>query len=256
MNVSSLPRYLLCLVLLLSSVGLTAAEQVPFYTYYSTAPFAVGEPPSASSYSVRLAAWLSAQSAGRYQFVARQVPKLRLERMLAKPDWAGVVAWANPTWFADSPHQRFLWSRGFMRDSDVLVSRQAEPVRLDALADAPARRFGGIIGHHYAVLEPYLQSGQLLREDAQTELSNTRKLQHGRIDVLLLQSSSLPYLRGELEGFDQWALVSQPPLVRFERYLFTNRENVQLLAFLDQALLALMQAPEWRELLQPEAADR
>lgn len=256
MNVSRLQRYLLSLVLLLSSGGLAAAEQVPFYTYYNAAPFALDEPPSASSYSVRLAAWLTAQSAGRYQFVVRQVPKLRLERMLTKADWSGVVAWANPAWFGDSQRQRFLWTRGFMRDSDVLVSRQAEPVWLSALGDGSARRFGGIIGHRYAVLEPYLQSGQLLREDAQTELSNARKLQRGRIDVLLLQTSSLPYLRGELEGFDQWALVSWPPLVRFERHLFTNRTNVQLLAFLDQALLALMQAPEWRKLLQPEATVR
>ena len=255
MNMPQLPRYLFSLALLLGCAGLAAAEQVTLYTHYGSAPFAVDEQP-ASSYSVRLAAWLTAQSAGRYQFVARQLPKLRLERLLARDDWSGVVAWGNPAWFGDPQRQRFLWSRGLMRDSDLLVSRQTERVSQAALDAGPPRRFGGIIGHRYAALERYLQSGQLLREDAQTEVSNARKLRHGRVDVLLVQASSLPYLRAQFEDFEQWAYVDKPPLVQFERYLFTSRGNGRLMAFLDQALLKLEQAPEWRELMQPEGASR
>lgn len=251
MSMPKLQRYLLILTLLLGSAGLAAAEQITLYTYYSTAPFAVDEQLPANSYSVRLAQWLSAQSAGRYQFVARQLPKLRLERLLARKDWSGVVAWANPAWFGDPQRQRFLWSRALMHDSNLLISRQTAPVVLGTLGVGPARRFGGILGHRYAVLEPYLQSGQLLREDAQTELSNLRKLRHERVDAVLVQASSLPSLRAQIGDFEQWAYVDKPPLVQFERHLFTSLGNVQLMAFLDQALLTLQQAPEWRQLLQP-----
>lgn len=256
MRMLKLPGYLLSLFLLLGAGGLAAAEPIALYTHYDSAPFAVDEPPSASSYSVRLAAWLSAQSAGRYQFVARQLPKLRLERLLAQGDWSGVVAWGNPAWFGDSQRQRFLWSRSLMRDSDLLVSRQADPVLLSTLGVGPVRRFGGIIGHRYAALETSLQSGRLLREDAQSELSNALKLRHGRIDVVLVQASSLPHLRSQFEDFDRWAYVDKPALVQFERYLFTSRGNGPLMTFLDQALLKLEQAPEWRELLQLEGVDR
>ena len=225
-----------------------AVEKISLYSHYTTAPFAVEGVPPQLSYTVRLAAWLTAQSAGRYLFEARQMPRLRLNRIVAQADWQGVVAWANPLWFADPERQRFLWSSALMSDRNVLVSRQVDHVLFPVQEPAQPLRLGGISGHFYADLQPFIQRGLLLREDAQNDLSNVLKLQHGRVDIVVVQASSLAYLRSQMADFDQWASVSPTLQPSYQRYLFTSNSNPQMMAFLQQALLQLAQAPEWAAL--------
>ena len=234
--------------LVLGNAAAGAVEKISLYSHYTTAPFAVEGVPPQLSYTVRLAAWLTAQSAGRYLFEARQMPRLRLNRIVAQADWQGVVAWANPLWFADPERQRFLWSSALMSDRNVLVSRQVDHVLFPVQEPAQPLRLGGISGHFYADLEPFIQRGLLLREDAQNDLSNVLKLQHGRVDIVVVQASSLAYLRSQMADFDQWASVSPTLQPSYQRYLFTSTANPQLMAFLQQALLQLAQAPEWAAL--------
>lgn len=234
--------------LVLGNAAAGAVEKISLYSHYTTAPFAVEGVPPQLSYTVRLAAWLTAQSAGRYLFEARQMPRLRLNRIVAQADWQGVVAWANPLWFADPERQRFLWSSALMTDRNVLVSRQVDHVLFPVQEPALPLRLGGISGHFYADLEPFIQRGLLLREDAQNDLSNVLKLQHGRVDIVVVQASSLAYLHTQMTDFDQWASVSPTLQPSYQRYLFTSTANPQLMAFLQQALLQLAQAPEWAAL--------
>ena len=225
-----------------------AVEKISLYSHYTTAPFAVEGVPPQLSYTVRLAAWLSDKSAGRYLFEARQMPRLRLNRIVSQADWQGVVAWANPLWFADPERQRFLWSNALMSDRNVLVSRQVDQLLFPAQEPAQQLHLGAISGHFYADLEPSMQRGLLLREDAQNDLSNVLKLQHGRVDIVVVQASSLAYLRSQMADFDQWASVSPTLQPSYQRYLFTSTANPQLMAFLQQTLVQLAQAPEWAEL--------
>lgn len=230
-----------------------AAEKIQLLTYYTSPPFAVDMLPAAGSYTVQLAQWLSQWSGGRFEFVPRQVPRLRLDHMLANPEWRGVVAWANPLWFPDAERQGLLWSSVLMRDRNLRVSRQADKVLFAGGHPLRAVRFGGISGHQYEYLNADFRSGLLIREDAQNELSNVLKLQHKRIDLILLQESSLPYLRAQLPDFARWAYVDPQPQLEFERFLFTSRNNPDLLVFLNQALAHLAKTPAWIQGMQPPA---
>ncbi len=234
----------------LASCSATAAavEKISLYSDYSTAPFAVEGIRPERSYTVRLASWLSRQSQGRYLFEARQIPRLRLNRIVARADWQGVVAWANPTWFDDPERQRFLWSAALMGDHDVLLSRQADDLHFTLQGPPKPLRLGAIHGYLYADLEPFIRRGMLLREDVHNDLSNVRKLQRGRVDVVVLQASALPSLRAQIADFDQWAAVSQEQLPSFQRFLFTSTANTQLMAFLQQEVAEIAQSPEWAEL--------
>lgn len=245
--------WLLSIALLWLSASALASEKIQLLTYYTSPPYAVEAVPVADSYTQRLAQWLSQQSAGRFEFVPRQVPRLRLDHMLREADWQGVVAWANPQWFADPERQRFLWSRVLMRDRNLWVSRQADKVLFAQGHPLKAARFGGISGHHYADLDADFHRGLLTREDAQNELSSVLKLKHKRVDVILLQTSSLAYLRAQVPDFDRWAYVDQQPQADFERFLFTSRNNPELMAFINQALPKLARDPAWIEALQPSA---
>ena len=115
-----------------------------------------------------------------------------------------------------------------------LLQIGAQPLQLDDAAAA---------GHPVVA-----SSGHLLREDAQNDLSNVLKLQYERVDMVVLQASSLAYLRTQVGDFDQWASVSPTLQPSYQRYLFTSTANPQLMVFLQQALVQLAQAPEWAEL--------
>ncbi len=230
------------------SATAAAVEKVSLYSDYTTAPFAVEGVAPESSYTIKLAKWLSDQSQGRYLFEARQIPRLRLNRIVARADWQGVVAWANPVWFDDPERQRFLWSAALMGDHDVLLSRQADDLHFTLQGPPKPLRLGAIHGYLYADLEPFIRRGMLLREDVHNDLSNVRKLQRGRVDVVVLQASALPSLRAQIADFDQWAAVSQVQLPNFQRFLFTSTSNTQLMAFLQQELIHMALAPEWVEL--------
>ena len=245
-----LKHWLLSISLLGLNASALAAEKVQLLTYYTSPPYAVDSVPAADSYTQRLAHWLSQWSGGRFEFVPRQVPRLRLDLMLANPEWRGVVAWANPLWFADPERQRFLWSAVLMRDRNLRVSRQADKVLFAGGHPLNRARFGGISGHQYEYLHAAFKSGLLVREDAQNELSNVLKLQHKRVDLILLQESSLPYLRAQLPDFARWAYIDPQPQLEFERFLFTSQHNPDLLLFLNQALPHLAQDPGWVQALQ------
>lgn len=229
-------QWLMWLGLMCLGLPASAAQEIQLLTYYNVLPYAVDGVAPADSYTVRLAQWLSQQSAGRYQFVPRQVPKKRLLYMMTKPNWLGVVAWVNPLWVEDAQRQRYLWSSSLMHDHDLRVSRQADKVVFAQGRPLQSARFGGISGHFYSSLEAQFKTGLLTREDAQNELSNVLKLQHKRVDVILLQASSLAYVRAEVPDFDRWAYVDPQPQAEFERFLFTARSHPQLMAFINQVL--------------------
>ena len=227
-----------------------AAQEVQLLTYYTSLPFAVDGVAAADSYTVRLAQWLSQESAGRYQFVPRQVPKKRLLYMMSKPDWLGVVAWTNPLWVEDAQRQRYLWSNSLMHDHDLRVSRRDDKVLFAQGRALRPARFGGISGHFYSSLEAQFKDGLLIREDAQNELSSVLKLQHKRVDVILLQASSLAHIRAEVPDFDRWAYVDPQPQAEFGRFLFTSRSHPELLTFINQSFPKLVQDPAWQEALR------
>jgi polar amino acid transport system substrate-binding protein len=250
-----MPRKIHQWLLLLSLSGLAwpanAAQEIQLLTDYTAQPYAVNGVAPADSYTVRLAQWLSQHSAGRYQFVPRQVPKKRLLYMMAQPDWLGVAAWVNPLWVDDAQRQRYLWSAVVQREHDFLVSRKTDKVELVQGSVNRAARFGGLNGYFYPSLEAGFKSGLLSRENAQNHLSSVRKLQRRRIDVIILPASVLASVREEIPDFGQWAYISPEPQAVYELFLAGNRNNPELMTFINQTLPKLAQDPSWVELLNP-----
>jgi len=244
-------QWLIWLGLMCLGLPASAAQEIQLLTDYTTRPYAVDGVAPADSYTVRLAQWLSQQSAGRYHFVPRQVPKKRLLKMLENPNWRGVVAWVNPDWFADPERKRFLWSERVMRDFAVRISRRSDKVVFAQGHPLKSARFGGLSGYVYPHYEADFNSGLLVREDAQNDLSSVLKLKHRRIDLILLQASSLAYIRTEVADFDQWAYVDPQPDALLERYLFTSHLNAEVMAFINQTLPKLAQDPAWVVYLRP-----
>lgn len=228
-----------------------APEPVPLYVGYADPPLSTSR---ADSLTIRLANALSTRSHGRYYFKPTQMPRKRLLVIIADPGWKGVVAWANPYWFNDPAMQRYRWSVPFMTDSNLVVSRRDHPLDFSGdLRVLAGRRIGTIAGHRYPDLDPLFRDHLLQRADVASEMQNLQKLKLGRLDAVLLQASSLPYFRQQWPDLDGWLYVARAPRNTFQRYLFTNRRNAELLAFLDAALAELAHDPQWQALFDSVA---
>lgn len=219
------------------------AEAVPLYVGYSDPPYSTDAPDSAS---VQLAARLSALSNGRYLFRAQQLPRRRLNLLIAKANWKGVVAWANPAWFRDESMTRYAWSQPYATDSNLVVSRREQPVEFtDHGASLEGLRLGCIAGQRYPDLEELLHAHRLVCEDVYSDLQNLLKLKNGHIDVAFVQASSMTYFRRSMPDMDSWLYVARNSRGSFKRYLFSDRDNAALADFIAGASRQLAGESGW-----------
>ncbi|WP_158568054.1 MULTISPECIES: transporter substrate-binding domain-containing protein [unclassified Duganella] len=231
------------LALLLHGRLAPAAESVPLYVYYSDPTFAAGAPGSLTD---KMAAWLTQRSNGRYQFVATQLPRRRLELMMEQPHWPGVVAWANPRWFA-AAGARQGWSRYYMVDANLVASLRSAPLEYVDDSSLYGQNIGTVQGYTYKNLEPLVKDGKLVRDDADTELRNLLKLQQHRVPVAFLQASSLPRFHRQFADLDRWLYLSARPRTVFERAFFTAPNQPELLDFLNRQADALLADQPWQD---------
>lgn len=228
---------------LLTCNSLFAAQTIPLYTYYTDPPYTVTIKNSATKW---LASYLTEKSARKYVFIASHLPRKRLDYMIKKPGWKGVVAWSNPAWFDDPDRKRYLWSHAFMRDADLVVSRKSRPVIFENSDSLNGLVLGGIYGHRYPDFDKQLKQGKIQRENARTYLQNLKKLHAGRVDVIFLQASALPYFKNIYPGLGSWLFVAPRPRGINHRYIFTGRENKPLMLFINRALKGIQSETEFR----------
>ncbi|NRR33547.1 ABC transporter substrate-binding protein [Oxalobacteraceae bacterium] len=228
--------------LLLSSALAHGTETIPLYVGYADPPLGTER---SDSLTLRLAAQLSVRSQGRYHFVAMQLPRNRLNLLIARPNWKGVVAWANPVWFKDEGMRRYAWSQPYMRDANLVVSNRQNPLEYSTPASLLGTRLGCISGQRYAEFDALFREGRIIRDDVPSELQNMLKLRLGRVDAVLVQASSMPYLRQVIPDLDNWLHIARTPRGVFQRYLFTNRDNADMLIYLNSALREFDTGPQW-----------
>ncbi|WP_348695092.1 transporter substrate-binding domain-containing protein [Duganella fentianensis] len=220
-----------------------AVQTIPLYVYYPGPTFAVGMP---GNLSEKMAEWLTQRSAGRYQFIATQLPRRRLQLMLSQPQWQGVVAWANPRWFG-SEGRRQSWSRYYMVDANMVASLRSAPFEYQDDASLHGQRIGTVEGFSYKDFDALLAAGLVSKDEADSEARNLLKLQQRRVAVAFLQASSMPRMRQQYPDLDSWLYLSERPRTVFERAFFMAPNQPQLLAFLNQQSAALLNDRQWQQ---------
>ncbi len=233
-------RGLTLLLLLAAARAASAADIVPLYVYYQDPLFAAGDPRGLTD---QLAIWLTQRANGRYQFVPTQMPRRRLQLMIAQPHWYGVVAWANPRWFEQAGQAKQAWSRPYMIDANMVASLRSAPVEYQDDQSLQGMRIGSVQGYNYK------DSADLLRDDADSEARNLLKLRQGRVPVAFLQASSFPFFRRQFPDLDEWIHLSAKPRTIFDRAFFTAPDQPELLAFLNQQVDALIADRQWQALM-------
>lgn len=236
-----------CLLFVLGATITTfsySAETVHLYLYNTPPPF---HPDSKDNLSDYLAKWLSKRSDGMYRFKAVYLPRKRLDRLIRKEGWKGMVVWANPEWFKDLNKTHYLWSDPLATDYNLVLSNRENPVEYEMPSSLKNLKLGGILGHVYAEFNSLLDQGALIREDASTYQQNLMKLKAQRLDVIFLPSSAFGVLKKDHPKINDWIYISKRPRNKFDYYLFCDDSHTELMSFINKEIKQLSDDPKWQE---------
>lgn len=231
--------------LLLLCAAVAAAEPVFLFSYQQKPPYVVDEARGEGLY-FDLARLLSRRMPG-HDFVVRQIPRNRLDYLLARDRLPGLVLGVSPQWFADA--QRHRWSLPFIEDANLLISRQTGPDSRLSLATLDGHRLGLIGGHRYPQLQALLDSAQVRREDASSEGANLERLMRGWLDATVVGARTLEFYLARHPGWRGQLFVAEPPLSRYQRQLLVPQGQAALLPALNEVFAGLPSDAEWQALL-------
>jgi ABC-type amino acid transport substrate-binding protein len=227
------------------------AETVSIYTYHNHPPFILdGE----KGLSHEFIDFLSKKSRGNPTFRIEIVPRARLDKVVAAPDFNGAVLWVNPAWFRDKDRTTYLWSARILDDANVILSNMSNKLEYTDPSSLKGKRFGGILGHSYADIDDLVREGAIKREDASSERSNLRKIEAGRIDATLLPRSTANYLLHEM-GLTGKIYVAPTVHSVYTRHVLISKKNPALYKFINDAISEMAKDGVWQSALARYKSD-
>lgn len=239
-------HYSQCLLLILSTLISSisySAESVQLYLYNTPPPF---HPDSKDNVSDYLASWLTERSEGKYRFKAVYLPRKRLDRLISKGGWRGMVMWANPEWFKDLEKTQYVWSNPIATDYNMVLSNIGHPVEYDTPTSLKGLKLGGILGHVYTEFNPLIEDHSLTREDANNYQQNLMKLKAQRVDVIFLPSSAFGVLKKEHSDLNDWLYISKQPRNKFQYYMFSDASHSELISYINRVTKQLNDDQKWQ----------
>ncbi|MEH6633516.1 MAG: transporter substrate-binding domain-containing protein [Halopseudomonas aestusnigri] len=217
-------------------------ENIPLISYHSHVPFVTN---TDKGLTYDLAAYLTKKSRGRYIFRARVMSRPRVNNLIESSK-IFVVPWVNPVWFKDKDETKFLWTQNvLLLGKNVVISRQDNKLIYKGPNSLSGLKFGGVRGHQYTGIDDFIsQSVKTVRIDSDRHLSNIHKLLNGLIDVTSMPSSAANYFISEL-NLEQSLFIAPIPHKSYERKMLISSKRKDIRDFLDQAIRAMAEDPEW-----------
>ncbi len=237
---------LLAILWLCSVFNLHAAEKITLFNYQNKPPYIVDGVPPQGLY-VALAHELSRQLP-KYEFVIQEIPRSRLDYLLARNQLNGLVIGANPDWFADA--SRHKWTAPFIDDANLLVSRIEGTASKLTKGDLPGHRVGLISGHHYVELDEMIWRGEIIREDTTTESENLERLLKGWIDATVLGERTMKFYLKRDQKLGDSVYIGPEPLFRYQRHILVPIRYVSMMPELNSAIDKLKNDHYWQTSLK------
>lgn len=179
-----------------------------------------------------------------YHFVVREIPRKRLDYLLARDQLHGLVVGVRPDWFADA--SRHHWTQAFISDANLLVSRREGEVSRLSASSLDGHRLGLVSGHRYPGLKGVLRRGLVNRQDAASEEANLQRLMLGWIDATVMGVRTLEFHVQRQPELRQQLYIADPALYRYQRHLLVPADYAGLLPELNRVLAQLGQDSIWQ----------
>lgn len=225
-----------------TSAPLVPPKEIPVYTYHTHPPFIIN---TGRGLSYDLAAYLSDNSRGRFQFIVKPMSRPRVNKMLAESN-TGIIPWVNPSWFKDKQEKKYQWVKAsLMEDGNSVISHQKNKVFYDGPSSLDGLTFGGVRGHVYAGIDDHSKTtNNIHRVNAGKHIHNFRKLIKRRIDVTITPKSGAEYLI-QKEGFQDQLFISPKLHSQYTRRVMILNEQAEVLTYINTLLEQMVTDPQW-----------
>lgn len=231
---------------LISFSSLHAEELVYLYTYHKKPPFIVSQVEQQGFY-YDLAKLLSEYSEN-YNFKTIYVPRKRLNVMVLRDNFDGIVIGASPAWFKDKEEKKFLWTQGFFTDRDEFVSLTSSPFEYEDKHSLNNKILGSVAGYYYFGVNEGVRNGTIKRVNTVGELEVLMLIEKQRVEVGLVSSSVFKYLRkaGVVNNVFHF---SKQPHDEFVRRAFTTKNNQSIHREMVNALAKLEESGKLKQVI-------
>ncbi len=233
-------------IVLLSFVSLTShAREVTLWNYYNFPPFVNNHSQGLVKETVDL---LNDELNGEYFLKLKSVPRSRIARALKNAE-QGAVVFVNWAWMGAKSKTRYLWTKPFLQDSNVIISANRSKVPFDSFQELQGLKFGAVLGRVYPSLESMFADGSLQRIDFNNEKEVLRVLAKGRIDFTTQPLSQFTGLSTTMNNRDKF-YVSQQALFSYQRHIMVTDKLEGLAIALNTIISNLPTNPEWQRILE------
>ncbi|SCA57355.1 putative ABC-type amino acid transport/signal transduction systems, periplasmic component/domain [Candidatus Terasakiella magnetica] len=223
-----------------------AAKEVKIYTYHTHPPFIIS---NETGLTHDLAKFLTNKSDGQYKFTVSPSSRPRVNKVITGKKLA-IVPWVNPAWFKDKAETKYLWSaETLLNDGNSILSTKVKPVMYDGAKSLEGMIFGGLHGHNYPDIDPYIEKGgNIRRVNSDNHLDNLEKLINGDIDCMLMPTSSAHFEKSQNAHYKN-IFIAPKKHSSYKRRILVINHHKELKAFLDQTLAN--HRNEWKTLVSP-----
>ncbi|MET1079070.1 MAG: PAAT family amino acid ABC transporter substrate-binding protein [Pseudomonas sp.] len=247
---------LVCLLpLAFTALPCAAAQEVTAWTYHQMPPLLV-DLDNRQGLSFDLLELLNdhPDNRQRYHFSLLYLPRKRLDMTLVGPS-SGLVLWASPDFFPDTPAPLYHWLPSLLTDQQDFLSRVDRPFDYQGPDSLRGHTLGGVLGHRYQGLQTVIENGAVQREDVALDQQNLEKLLSRRLDLILIPHSTVLFYNRQ-QDLSGRLYFSPAPLNRFNRQMLLKYPaDPELGDFLEKAIRALPQDPKWLALLKHYGLD-
>ncbi|MDX1677462.1 transporter substrate-binding domain-containing protein [Arsukibacterium sp.] len=162
------------------------------------------------------------------------LPRARIESWL-ETGQADIACFLNPDWVAEP--SLYLWSPPLFATQQLFI-RRADSPPIKGLADLAGKRVGTTRGFTYPELEQVFALGDVIRDDANSLQRNLKRLEQGRLDVVMSVDLSYYFFinNGGPGHFNADPIWSTPPSVYCAISRFHPELAVRLIAGLNTLL--------------------
>ncbi len=220
-------------------------QTIPFLTYHIGEPFIVNTD-ARLGLTYELADVLSKRSDGRYKFEVTQLPRLELNNRL-RQDPKVVIPWVNPTWFGDTNQTKYFWTKGYMEDSNSIISSPTDPIEYTGPSSLKGLTVAGQEGAKWVGLDPLVEDGSITRVDTTNYWETMRMVFFEKVDAALLPTPIAKYLLAKRKLAGRIHFSSEPHS-QFLRHLLTKGDE-KIHAYLKSQIPYLQNSREWKSIM-------
>jgi polar amino acid transport system substrate-binding protein len=222
-------------------------SHVNIYVYHLKPPFIVSNKNKLGLY-YDFSDYLNNKT-DKYHFETIFVPRKRIETMLEKETFNGIVLGVSPIWFKDKNEEKFLWTSSVYQDQDEFVSLAETSVDYENASSFEDKVLGGVRGFYYFGIDELVRQGIINRHNTIGEYELLQMLVLKRVDVAIVSRSTLNYLI-RIKDWKDTFYTSKQPHDKYQRRVLVPHHKKAVYDDISSIIDKLSEDSAWQQILE------